>query len=113
MTNIQVFQNPEFGAVRAIEEGGEIWFDAFDMLKVLGWDSRFSGVLEYVDDDDKDVIEVPGEEEDCPEHVTCINKCGLYAIFLTMDFPQDRRAREIKKWVADEIIPAMVGVSSQ
>lgn len=37
MSNIQVFDNPEFGAVRTLEENGTILFCATDAAKALGY----------------------------------------------------------------------------
>lgn len=35
--NIQIFENPEFGSIRIIEQNGEPWFVARDVAELLGY----------------------------------------------------------------------------
>lgn len=37
MTDLQIFKNPEFGAIRTIERGGEPWFVGKDVAVILGY----------------------------------------------------------------------------
>lgn len=36
MTDLQIFNSPEFGAIRTIEKGGEPWFVGKDVATALG-----------------------------------------------------------------------------
>ncbi len=114
MKEFKEFYKKGIGAIRAIEEGGEIWFNSFDVLVALGeTDRNAAAILDSVDDDDKRIVDVPCDWEDRTEHVPCVNKCGLYTMLLAENFSKERNVWGIKKWVADEIIPAMVGASFQ
>ena len=35
--NIQIFENPEFGSIRIIEQNGEPWFVARSVAELLGY----------------------------------------------------------------------------
>ena len=39
MNDIQIFQNPEFGEIRTIEQDGEPWFVGKDVARAL-WTAR-------------------------------------------------------------------------
>ena len=36
MSNLKIFENPEFGSIRVIEKDGEPWFVLNDICEVLG-----------------------------------------------------------------------------
>ena len=119
MTTFKEFYKKGIGTIRAIEEDGEIWFNAYDVTFILG--RKVSGapseIPDLVDDGDSKIIDVPCDREDYTAHVMCVNKCGLFTLLLAETFPRERcvsdarewvaRVLEIKKWVAGEIVPAM------
>lgn len=37
MNNLQIFNSPEFGQVRTIQQNGEPWFVGKDVAKILGY----------------------------------------------------------------------------
>lgn len=37
MTSVKIFENPEFGKVRVVDQNGEPWFAASDIAKALGY----------------------------------------------------------------------------
>lgn len=37
MDNLQIFDSPEFGQIRIVEQGGEPWFIGKDVAEILGY----------------------------------------------------------------------------
>ena len=53
MTNITIFQNPEFGNIRTMrDEKGEPLFCAKDVCDALGYDQARKAVQRHVDEED-------------------------------------------------------------
>lgn len=50
---LQLFDNPEFGKVRAVELGGEPWFVGKDVAVALGYKNPRQGIASNVDDEDR------------------------------------------------------------
>ncbi len=102
MTNIQVFQNTEFGAVRATEIDGVPYLVAKDVAEIVGHENPERAIRKYVDDDDKGVTEMvtPGGKQ----RITVINESGVYSLILSSKLP---RAREFKRWVTAEVLPSI------
>lgn len=55
MNEMQLFQNPEFGKVRAVEIDGEAWLVGKDVATILGYKNPQEAVRTHVDDEDKGV----------------------------------------------------------
>lgn len=53
MNDLQLFNNPEFGSVRAVEVDGEPWFVGKDVAQVLGYNDTDQALRKHVDDEDK------------------------------------------------------------
>ena len=105
MTDIQVFNNTEFGELRIIEQNGEPWFVGKDVAVALGYGegkSLANAVANHVDPEDKGVTEMmtPGGKQ----HMTIINESGLYSLVLSSKLPT---AKKFKRWVTSEILPAI------
>ena len=66
MNELQVFNSPEFGDIRAVEVDGEPWFMGKDMAKALGYSDTAQAIRNHVDDEDKGVVEMttPGGERE-------------------------------------------------
>ena len=58
MTDLQIFNSPEFGAIRTIEKDGEPWFVGKDVAAALGYKEPTKAAREKVDDDDKGVFKL-------------------------------------------------------
>ena len=102
MTDLQIFNNPEFGAIRTIEKDGEPWFVGKDVAAALGYKEPTKAAREKVDDDDKGVSKI-----DTPsgiQEMTIINESGLYSLVLSSKLPT---AKKFKRWVTNEVIPSI------
>ena len=55
MSELQVFQNAEFGSVRTTTVNGEVMFVAKDIATILGYSNPRDAINKHVDDEDKGV----------------------------------------------------------
>lgn len=101
MNDIQVFNNSEFGEVRTVLIGDDVWFIAKDICDVLGL-SDVSHAVEKLEDDEKLIrkIFVSGQNRD----ILIINESGLYTLIIRSNKPEARRFR---KWVTAEVLPSI------
>lgn len=54
---LKVFENPEFGAVRAVEMEGELWFVGRDVAEALGYSNTKDALSTHVDCEDKRILQ--------------------------------------------------------
>lgn len=102
MNNLQIFNSPEFGQVRTIQQNGEPWFIGKDVAEILGYSNTPKAIRDHVDDEDKltERIVLSGQNRE----MTIINESGLYSLILSSKMP---KAKEFKRWVTSEVIPAI------
>lgn len=53
MNDLQIFNNPEFGEIRAVEIDGEPWFVGKDVEAGLGYSDTFGALKKHIDEEDK------------------------------------------------------------
>lgn len=102
MTDLQIFNSPEFGAIRTIEKDGEPWFVGKDVAAALGYKDTVNALKSHVDTEDKGGWQITtqfGEKE-----TTIINESGLYSLVLSSKLPT---AKKFKRWVTNEVIPSI------
>lgn len=103
MNELQIFQNPQFGGVRAVEIDGEPWFVGKDVAQALGYKDTVNAIKAHVDEEDKKGgwrITTPGGTQE----MTIINESGLYSLVLSSKLPT---AKQFKRWVTSEVIPSI------
>ncbi len=98
MSNLTVFNNQQFGEVRAIEINSESWFVLADVCKVLEL-SNPSKVAQRLDADERSNFKLGRQGNG-----VIINESGLYAVILRSDKPQ---AKPFRKWVTSEVLPTI------
>lgn len=102
MNELQVFKNAEFGSVRITVIDGESFFVGKDVAEILGYSNSRDAISKHVDEEDKGVAKcdtLGGMQE-----LTLINESGLYSLILRSQLP---KARQFKRWVTAEILPAI------
>ena len=122
MTNLTVFENPEFGSIRTIELDGEPWLVGKDVAAALGYSNTKDALASHVDDEDKRILqrsEIATIENHIPKSVlpvnfvsadvpnrglTIINESGLYSLVLSSKLPT---ARKFRRWVTSEVLPSI------
>ena len=106
MSELQIFQNSEFGEIRTIEREGEPWFVGKDVAAALGYSNTKDALSRHVDTEDK----YQGEGVAFPDphgvlqYPTIINESGLYSLVLSSKLPT---AKKFKRWVTSEVIPSI------
>lgn len=98
MNELQIFKNHKFGAIRAIDKGGEPWFVAVDVCRALDIGNP-TQALTRLDDDEVTLISNEGGRE-----VNFINEPGLYSLVLGSRKPE---AKAFKRWITHEVIPSI------
>lgn len=102
MTDLQIFNSPEFGAIRTIEKDGEPWFVGKDVAVVLGYGDTDQALRKHIDDEDKLTRRFDGSGQN--RQMTIINESGLYSLVLSSKLPT---AKKFKRWVTNEVIPSI------
>lgn len=103
---LQIFNNPEFGTIRAMEIGGEPWFVGKDVATALGYSNTKDALASHVDAEDKRIFqrsenatfEVPNRG------MTIINESGLYSLTFSSKL---LTAKKFKRWVTSEVLPSI------
>lgn len=102
MNELQIFSNPEFGNVRAIEINGEPWMVGKDVATALGYSNPRKALAAHVDDEDKGVTKC--DTLGGTQNMTIINESGLYSLVLSSKLPS---AKKFRRWVTSEVLPSI------
>lgn len=102
MNNLQIFNSPEFGQVRTIQQNGEPWFVGKDVAEILGYKDTSDAMKKHVDIEDKLTRRFADSGQNREMYI--INESGLYSLILSSKMP---KAKEFKHWVTSEVIPAI------
>ena len=102
MNQMEIFKNPEFGTIRAVEIDGEPWLVGKDVALALGYKNPQEAIRNHVDTEDKGVSEflTPGGMQKLP----VINESGLYSLVLSSKLP---KAKQFRRWVTSEVLPTI------
>lgn len=118
MNDLQIFNNKEFGNVRAVVVNDLPWFVGKDVCEAFG-DTNYRRSLSNIDESDKGVsqIDTPGGKQ----NMVVINESGLYSLLFQMQ-PQKAKGvsqndtlinerieklHRFKHWVTSEVIPSI------
>ena len=106
MGDLKIWENPEFGTLRVIEQDGEPWLVGKDVAEALGYTNPRKALADHVDSEDKrqgdgvTIRDSIGREQ----AATLINESGLYALVLSSKLPT---AKKFKRWVTSEVLPSI------
>lgn len=105
MNELKIFENEQFGKVRAIKINEEPWFVGKDVAAALGYGqgkSLANAVANHVDEEDKGVTELmtPGGKQ----KMIIINESGLYSLVMSSKL---ETAKAFKRWVTSEVLPSI------
>lgn len=102
MNELKIFENTEFGKVRATEIDGEAWLVGKDVAEILGYTNPSKALNDHVDNEDKlnnDSLSSLGQRGGW-----LINESGLYSLIISSKLPQ---AKKFKRWVTAEVLPSI------
>lgn len=104
MNDLTIFKNEQFGEMRTVTIGEEIWFVGKDVAEILGYTNSRKALIDHVDDEDKKdgvtIRDAIGREQT----PIFINESGLYSLVLSSKLPS---AKEFKRWVTSEVLPSI------
>ena len=102
MGDLKIWENPEFGTLRVIEQDGEPWMVGKDVATALGYKNPRDAIARHVDAEDKGVVkhDTPSGEQE----MVIINESGLYSLVLSSKLPGAKRFR---RWVTGEVLPSI------
>ncbi len=108
MSNLQVFNNTEFGSIRTAAIDGEPFFVGKDVAEVLGYENQNRDILRHVDEEDRLMLDGKTQYQNGIELGQrggwLINESGLYSLILSSKMP---KAKAFKRWVTSEVLPAI------
>lgn len=103
-SDIQTFENSEFGSIRIVEIENEPYFVGKDVATVLGYSNPRKALLDHIDEEDKldgvTIRDSIGREQ----KPVVINESGLYSLILSSKLPT---AKKFKRWVTSEVLPSI------
>jgi len=102
MSELMVFNSPEFGEIRSVEIDGEPWLVGKDVAVALGYEKPTDTVRKRVDEEDRGVSKI--ETPSGTQEMTIINESGLYSLILSSKLPG---AKKFKRWVTSEVLPSI------
>lgn len=106
MNDLTIFKNEQFGEMRTVTIGEEIWFVGKDVAEILGYSNPNEAVQDHVDKEDKLNSKMLSslKLELGQRGGWLINESGLYSLVLSSKLPS---AKEFKRWVTSEILPSI------
>lgn len=97
---LEVFQNKEFGMVRAIEEGDKVLFCAADVAKALGYSNQRDAVGRHC----KGVVKRDTLTSGGTQELSFIPEGDVYRLIIRSNLPG---AEKFEHWVFDEVLPSI------
>ena len=108
MNGLRIFNNPEFGEVRTVTIGNEVWFVGNDVARALGYQRPDQAVRTNVDEEDSTLMGV-SDANNHTQQMKVINESGLYSLVMSSRIPSAKRFRH---WVTSEVLPALARTGS-
>lgn len=102
MNELQVFNSPEFGDIRAVEIDGEPWFVGKDIAEALGYSNPRDALAKHVDDEDKADVAIHDGSQN--RNMTVINESGVYSLIFSSKLES---AKKFKRWVTSVVLPSI------
>lgn len=101
MTNeLQIFNNPEFGEIRTLEEGERVLFCGSDVAKALGYTNPSKAISDHC----KGVTKRYTPTKSGTQEMSFIPESDLYRLVFSSKLPT---AEKFTDWVTDEILPTI------
>lgn len=103
MNDLQIFNHPDFGEVRTIDDNGTILFCGSDVAKALGYSNPRKALSDHCEDDVTNrypIVDALGRKQEA----IFIPESGLYSLILSSKLPG---AKKFKRWVTSEILPSI------
>ena len=101
MTDLQIFNNDQFGQIRTTVKDGAPLFVAADVCRALEI-SKYRDAVSRLDEDERGSFEVdtPGGTQ----KMTAVTESGLYSLVLGSRKPE---AKAFKRWITHDVLPTI------
>ena len=100
MNELQIFNNPEFGEIRTLEEDGKVLFCASDVAKALGYAKPQNAVAAHCKGALKRGIHTNGGIQE----MSFIPESDVYRLSFGSKLPT---AERLTDWIVEEVIPTI------
>ena len=100
-SEVQLFNNPEFGEIRVVDVDGEPYFVGKDVATALGYTNPQKALRDHVPDKYKTVNESFTVNGTAP---VLINEAGLYKLVMRSKLPN---AEKFSDWACEEVLPSI------
>lgn len=101
MNEIQVFNNPQFGAVRTAGTADNPMFCLADVCQAIGI-TNARNVKSRLDEEDVHLVDTPTAGG--TQQITFVTESGLYDVIIRSDSEQ---AKPFRKWVTSDVLPSI------
>lgn len=102
MSNIKIFENPEFGSIRTVDVNNEPWFVGKDVCGALRYSNSRKALADHIKENHKGVTfcdTLGGKQQ-----ITIIDEAGLYSLVMRA---KTEKAEAFQEWVTSEVLPAI------
>ena len=100
MNDIQIFNNPDFGEVRTMEENGAVLFCGSDVARALGYSNPRDALSRHC----KGVVKRDTPTESGIQEMSFIPEPDLYRLVFSSKLPT---AEKFTDWVTSEVLPTI------
>ena len=102
MSDLQIFNNSAFGAIRVIKQNGEPWFAGKDVCEALRYSNSRKAIADHVKENHKGVTfcDTPGGKQ----QISIIDEAGLYSLVMRA---KTEKAEAFQEWVTGEVLPSI------
>lgn len=100
MNDIQIFNNPDFGEVRTLEENSTVLFCGSDVAKALGYSNPRDALSRHC----KGVVKRDTPTESGIQEMSFIPEPDLYRLVFSSKLPT---AEKFTDWVTSEVLPTI------
>lgn len=100
--NTQVFNNPEFGRVRATLHDGDAWFVGKDVAEILGYSKHRDAIRKYVEERHRTDKLPIRDDLGRTQRPICVNEFGAWSLIEHSGF---HKADRFKHWITSGILP--------
>jgi prophage antirepressor-like protein len=102
MSNLQIFENKQFGKIRTLQLNNETYFVGKDVIDILGYQNGSRDINRHVDEEDRCKAMIFDGNQN--KETILINESGLYSLILSSKLPT---AKSFKRWVTSEVLPSI------
>lgn len=100
MSELQIFENSEFGSVRTITINNEPWFVAADVATALGYATPRDAIARHC----KGVVKHDTPTSSGIQSISYINEGDMYRLIMRSKLPS---AEKFEDWVVSEVLPSI------